>query len=97
MIKKSVKKEIDKIIKEVWLNDICKDYGKGSLIKEASLQCSLYHHLQNEMDSILEENNLYIYPEFYFKDLCYNKNVLLSFKEENRYGKGTAFSTISRK
>ena len=42
MIKKSVKKEIDKIIKEVWLTDICKEYGRGGLIKEASLQCSLY-------------------------------------------------------
>lgn len=77
VIKKGVKKEIDKIIKEVWLNDICKDYGRGSLIKEASLQCSLYHHLKNEMDSILEENNLYIYPEFYFKDLKYYADLAI--------------------
>lgn len=77
MIKKNVKKEIDKIIKEVWINDICKDYGRGSLIKETSLQCSLYHHLQNEMDSILEENNLYIYPEFYFKNLKYYADLAI--------------------
>lgn len=37
MIKKNIKKETDKIIKEVWLNNICKDYGKGRLIKEANL------------------------------------------------------------
>ena len=36
-----VKKEIDKIIKDVWLEDICEDYGNGLLIKEASLQCAL--------------------------------------------------------
>ena len=33
------------------------------LIKEASLQCSLYHHLQMRLTDILYENNLYIYPE----------------------------------
>ncbi len=71
MIKKSVKKEIDKIIKEVWLTDICKEYGRGGLIKEASLQCSLYHHLQNKLGSLMKENNLFLYPECYFKELNY--------------------------
>lgn len=69
MIKKGIRKEIDKVIKNVWLHNICSDYGSGLLIKEASLQCSLYHHLQNELDVILKANKLYIYPEFYFKDL----------------------------
>ena len=64
MIKKSVKIEIDKIIKDVWLEDICEDYGNGLLIKEASLQCALYHHLRLRLADILEKNNLYIYPEF---------------------------------
>lgn len=77
MIKKSVKKEIDRIIKEVWLNDICKEYGRGGLIKEASLQCSLYHHLQNRLGFILQENNLYIYPECYFKDLKYYADLAI--------------------
>jgi len=77
MIKKCVKKEIDNIIKNVWLNEICKEYGRGSFIKEASLQCSLYHHLQNRLYSILQENNLYIYPEFYFKDLNYYADLAI--------------------
>lgn len=71
MIKKSVKKEIDKIIKEVWLTDICEEYGRGGLIKEASLQCSLYHQLQNKLGSLMKENNLFLYPECYFKELNY--------------------------
>ncbi len=77
MIKLSIKKEIDKIIKEVWLDEICNDYGKGKLIKEASLQCSLYHHLQVKLENILQENNLYIYPEFYFKDLKYRADLAI--------------------
>ena len=77
MIKKSVRKEIDKVIKNVWLNNVCGDYGSGLLIKEASLQCSLYHHLQNELTVILKENDLYIYPEFYFKDLKYYADLAI--------------------
>lgn len=72
MIKKNVRKEIDKAIKNIWLHNICTDYGNGFLIKEASLQCSLYHHLQNELNPLLQENQLYIYPEFYFKENSYN-------------------------
>lgn len=77
MIKKSVKKVIDKVIKDTWLEDICPDYGKGLLIKEASLQCALYHHLRLRLTDILEENNLYIYPEFYFKDLKYRADLVI--------------------
>lgn len=77
MIKKSVKKQIDKIIKEVWLEDISADYCEGNLIKEASLQCSLYHHLQERLSSILHDNNLHIYPEFYFKDLKYYADLAI--------------------
>ena len=71
MIRKSVKKQIDKAIKEVWLHEICTDYGNGFLIKEASLQCSMYHHLLNRLAPLLQENQLYIYPELHFKDLQY--------------------------
>ena len=88
MINKDIKKEIDKIIKNVWLHEICDDYGKGKLIKEASLQCSLYHHLQIKLAEILQENNLYIYPEFYFKDLKYRADlaiVEMDMDKQERY------------
>lgn len=77
MIKEEIKKEIDKIVKEVWLNEICNEYAKGALIKEASLQCSLYHHLQNRLQNILQENNLFIYPECYFKGLRYRADLAI--------------------
>ena len=60
MIKKSIRKEIDKVIKNIWLHNICTDYGNGLLLREASLQCSLYHHLQNELSPLLQQNQLYI-------------------------------------
>ena len=83
MIKKSVKKQIDKNIKDVWLEDICEDYGNGLLIKEASLQCALYHHLRNRLADILEANSLYIYPEFYFKDLKYRADLVIAEMDMN--------------
>ncbi len=77
MIKKSVKKKIDKAIKDVWLTEICKEYGAGFLLLEASLQCSLYHHLRNALQPLLEENNLYIYPEFYFQQLGFHADLAI--------------------
>lgn len=78
MIRKRVKKQIDKEIKDAWLKEICNDYGKGRLIREASVQCSLYHHLQMRLSNILEENNLYIYPEFYFKELKFRADLVIA-------------------
>ncbi len=77
MIKKAVCKEIDKAIKNIWLSEICKEYGEGQFLLEASLQCSLYHHLQNYLKPLLEKNHLYIYPEFYFKELRYYADIAI--------------------
>ena len=71
MITANVIAEIDKVIKDVWLQEICNDYANGFLLKEASLQCSFYHHLQNRLGGLMKENNLYLYPEFYFDQLYY--------------------------
>lgn len=84
MITKAIQKEIDKAIKDVWIQDICMEYGKGNLIKEASLQCSMYHHLNNKLSTILEENSLYIYPEFYFKDLKYYADLAIVKMDMNK-------------
>lgn len=73
----SIISEIDKAIKEVWLNEICQEYGEGNLVREASLQCLMYHHLRNRLDGLLKENNLHIYPEFYFKDLKFRADLAI--------------------
>lgn len=65
MVKKRVRKEIDKAVKDIWLTDICREYGQGRFLVEADIQCSLYHHLRRRLDPLFEENSLYIYPEFY--------------------------------
>lgn len=77
MISESVKIEIDRLIKEIWLNDICEDYRRGNLIREASLQNSLYHHIRCHLGSFLEMHNLYIYPEFYFRELKFRADLVI--------------------
>ena len=77
MVKSDVLKEIDKSIKDIWLTDVCNDYGNGLLLKEASLQCCMYHHLQNRLGTLLKENHLYIYPEFYFSKLKYRADLAI--------------------
>lgn len=83
MISQNVLIEIDKAIKEIWLNEIVNDYDEGLLLKEDSLKCSLYHHMRNKLDYILKENSLRIYPEFYFKSLKYRADIAIVEIEEN--------------
>lgn len=68
-------KAIDREIKRVWLKEICEDYGSGRLLREASLQSSLYHHLRTRLEDVLKENNLFIYPEFYVPELRYRADI----------------------
>ena len=77
MIAENVICEIDKVIKEIWLNEIVKDYDDGLLLKEDSLKCALYHHMRSRLEPLLEENNLRIYPEYYFKDLKYRADIAI--------------------
>lgn len=77
MVKKYVKKEIDKTIKSIWLNEICNEYGEGDFLLEASLQCSLYHHLRSKLEPLFEDNNLHIYPEFTFPALGYRADLVI--------------------
>lgn len=65
MIKKSVRSKLDRTIKDIWLTDICREFGQHRFIVEADIQCSFYHHLRQRLDPLFAENNLYLYSEFY--------------------------------
>lgn len=68
---------IDHEIKMIWLEEICKDYGSGNLLREASLQASLYHHLRSHLDDVLKQNDLFIYPEFYIPELKFRSDIAI--------------------
>lgn len=77
MIAEEVINQIDKVIKEIWVNEVAQDYEAGLLLREDSLKCALYHHMRSKLSSILAENNLCIYPEYYFKDLKYRADIAI--------------------
>ena len=77
MLTKKAQNAIDQAIKTVWLREVCRDYGKGRLLREASLQSCLYHHLRSHLDSVLSDNSLYIYPEFYVPELKYRADLAI--------------------
>lgn len=77
MVVKKIRDKIDRAIKTVWLKEICEDYGKGRLLREASLQSSLYHHLRSHLEDVLEEHDLFIYPEFYIPELKYRADMAI--------------------
>ena len=77
MITKHITQTIDRAIKTVWLKEICEDYGNGKLLREASLQSSLYHHLRTHLDDVLEKNSFCIYPEFYVPELKYRADLAI--------------------
>lgn len=68
MVKDSVKKKIDKVIKETWLKEICREYGGGLFAQEIGLQCAMYHHLRAKLDPVMKREGLFIYPGFTFKE-----------------------------
>lgn len=77
MVTGKVKREIDQVIKNVWLDGVCSDYGSGKLLREASLQSSLYYHLRSRLGKVLEDNSLFIYPEFYVPELKYRADLAI--------------------
>lgn len=86
---KTVLVEIDRTIKEIWKVDVKSDYDKYHLLREDSLKCALYYHMRRKLDSILNENNLHIYPEYYINmgGLKYRPDIVIAKvgSEEKRF------------
>ena len=70
MVKKVLREEIDRAIKEVWKKNIRNDYKNSHLFNEDTLKNSFYFHLRRKLGTkFLEENNIRIFTEFYVKDM----------------------------
>lgn len=77
LVDKSIIRLIDKTIKEIWVNEIKNDYDEDYLLKEDSLKNSLYFHIRSTLEDVLRDNNLRIYPEFYFPELKYRADLAI--------------------
>ncbi len=87
MISKEVVRTIDRAVKEVWLRETRQDYGSGRILREASLQACLYHHLRSRLEDTLEANSLFIYPEFYVPELKYRADLAIVETELSQGGR----------
>lgn len=58
--------EIDRVIKEIWKEEILSDYSNDFLLKEDSLKNAFYHHLRMRLgDGYLKRNRIRIFTEYY--------------------------------
>ena len=68
---------LDKIIKDTWTKNISRDYASLHLLKEDSLKNCFYYHLRRKLGRLLKEENLRIYPEYYFDKLGYRADLAI--------------------
>lgn len=83
MVAQEVINEIDRVIKACWKEDIPRDYMEEYLLREDSLKCALYYHLRQKLDTLLRENSLRIYAEYYMKELKYRADLAIVHIDEN--------------
>lgn len=73
-------KTLDKIIKNIWINNIQTDYGNGLILNEDTLKNTLYFHLRTYFESNTSFKNLYIYTEcteYGFSSLSYRPDMII--------------------
>lgn len=68
---------IDKIIKDIWLNGIAKDYAEHHLLKEDCLKNSFYYHLRTRLADVMNEHNIRIFTEYYLPELGYRADIAI--------------------
>lgn len=93
MIKKSVQKQIDATIKEIWSKSIPKDFEEGYIINEDCLKMSLCYHLRRKLASVLRENNLRIYTEKYFPSMKKKPDIIIAEIRDD-FEENTLYSSI---
>ena len=78
-VPKSIRKDIDRIIKETWKKNMHKDYYDCNMLKEDSMKCCFYYHLRRKLSTILKKYNLRIFTEYYVSEreckiVCVKRN-----------------------
>lgn len=98
LVDESLVKLLDKTIKQIWVNEIKRDYEEDYLLKEDSLKNSLYFHIRSKLQEVLKDNNVRIYPEYYFQELKYRADlaiVQVDTESENYYLKDRVSEVVA--
>ena len=60
--------DLKNVFKEVWENEIQKNYSKGNLCTEGGLQALFYHFLKSKSE--LDKYEIWVVPTLYFDTIC---------------------------
>ncbi len=93
MINKSVQKQIDSTIKEIWNKNIPKDFDEGYIINEDCLKMVFCYHLRRKLAGVLRENNLRIYTEKYFPSMKKKPDIIIVQIRED-YSENTLYASV---
>lgn len=93
MINKSVQKQIDSTIKEIWNKNIPKDFDEGYIINEDCLKMAFCYHLRRKLAGVLRENNLRIYTEKYFPSMKKKPDIIIVQIRED-YSENTLYASV---
>ena len=76
--------KVDRAIKNIWLNQIPRDYNQHYLLEEDSLKCALYFHLRSELgDGWLNRYRIRIYSELHLNNQKRADIAIVKLKPKN--------------
>lgn len=78
MISKEISIKIDKVIKEILMKNMPKDFSEGYIINEECLKMILCYHLRRKLSAILKENDLRIYTEKCFPGIKKKPDIIIA-------------------
>lgn len=64
-----IKNMIHKTIKDIWENNISKDYNEHYLLREDSLKNAFYFHLRSDLADILTKQNIRNFTELHYRNM----------------------------
>lgn len=75
--------KLDRVIKEIWINELQKDFRKGLILNEDTLKNALYFHLRTHFGKDDSFKDLLIFTEcnnFGFSDISHRPDLIIAKK-----------------
>ena len=93
MISKEISIKIDKVIKEIRMKNIPRDFSEGYIINENCLKMIFCYHLQRKLSAILNESDLRIYTEKYFSGIKKKPDIIIA-QLRDEYEENSSYTSI---
>lgn len=80
-------KKLDRVIKEIWKNELQNDFKNNLILNEDTLKNALYHHLRAHFEKDKSFSDLLIFTEcndYEFFNLKYRPNLIIATKNHEK-------------